>query len=365
MRYFMSFACAILLFPTIGFAQLSGTDVAPGDVCTAAQANRVMLTADADGDRKGVVLICDGTNWVVEQPTIGSTCSNGDSIVYDASTGGLSCGVPDTTAPIWITPAGTLATVDVNLSINETVAASDESGTPTYQKTAGAGWINVASNGTVSGKAPASGGTYLFTVRARDGSGNTADRNFNIIVNAGSGPTTCVNPGDTCSDGTVYAGASPDDGEDFFVRPANYPPDLPFNDGSTNYINTSLADCSGTISTCRTGESNTIALMTQDASSEPGFQYHRAARACYCLGEEHANAPDSNIPPECAGDPENTNTLDGHGHDDWYLPSIAELDVMYVNLRCPGDPNNPAWVDGITNSEGASGCPSFDGALAS
>lgn len=340
---------AVFLVSLPALAQLTGSDIAPGDACTPAQVNRVVVTADADGDGRGVVLICNGASWLVEQPTFSNSCIDGDSVTYNAATGGLSCGIADTIDPIWITPSGIITTTDVNMAILEVVSASDERGSPTFQKILGAGWINVATNGTVSGDAPAVGGTYSVTIRATDGSGNTADRTFDVVVNPPGGPAGCTNPGDVCPDGTIFAGVSPDGDVDFFATQQDLPgEDWTFNDGGSSWINTALPDCTyqGTESTCRTGESNTNILATLDSDGAGGTQIHRAALACFCLGETHTNAPNATVPSECAGDPVGTNSIDGHGFDDWYLPAPAELDVMFVNLINPSDPDNPTWQDG-------------------
>lgn len=333
-------------------AQLAGSDTAPGSSCAGFPQGASRMTADPDNDRAGITLICDGTNWVVQRPNFSGTCTNNAPITFDSVTGNLRCGPSDVIAPVWVTAAGVIATHDVNDMVNSVVAASDESGSPAYQKISGASWINVAPNGAVTGKAPATGGTYAVTVRAVDAAGNSpADRTFDIVVNPPGGPVGCVNHGDVCPDGTIYAGKTPDGNVDFFVMQQDLPGGeiYSFHSGVAGAgLNTGLPDCTngGTQSTCRTGESNTNTLVTIDSQAIVGFQIHEAALACYCLGETHANAPDGIVPPQCAGNPAGTNAFDGHGFDDWYLPAVAELDVIIVNLRNPNDLDNPTWQDG-------------------
>jgi len=103
-------------------------------------------------------------------------------------------------------------------------------------------------------------------------------------------------------------------------------------------------------------------MLADSATTTGGIDPHNAALACFCLGETHTNAPDGIVPSECTGDPQGTNALEGYGYDDWYLPSIAELDVMYVNLVSPGDLDNPTYLDGAGGG-GGSDAPN-DGPLA-
>jgi hypothetical protein len=172
------------------------------------------------------------------------------------------------------------------------------------------------------------------------------------------GPSDCPSPGQVCADGTIYVGKTPDGDVDYFALQVNTG-SFPFNGGGTGWLDTGLANCSSgsTASPCRTGEYNTGALAISDSESTAGMQIHRAAMACHCLGEEHTNAPNGVVPPECAGNPVNTNDLEGHGHDDWYLPAIAELDVMYKNLVSPSDPDNPSYADGANQGDGSTDAP--------
>jgi hypothetical protein len=58
-------------------------------------------------------------------------------------------------------------------------------------------------------------------------------------------------------------------------------------------------------------------------------------------------------------------TLDRHGYQDWYLPALAELDLMYSNLVLspPGDdPDNP--TDPNSGGGGGSNPTARDGAWA-
>lgn len=173
------------------------------------------------------------------------------------------------------------------------------------------------------------------------------------------GPADCPNPGDVCPDGTIYVGKTPDGDVDYFTTTLSAPGGYPFNDGSTTgTINSPSQDCPGgatiiSAAGCRTGEANTNATAISDSSSSAGFQPHIGPLVCYCWGEEHANAPDANVPTECVG--HSASAYDGRGHDDWYLPAIGELDVMYKNLVSPSDPDNP--ITSFTGGAGSTDAP--------
>ena len=114
--------------------------------------------------------------------------------------------------------------------------------------------------------------------------------------------------GQTCRDGSIYAGLSPDGNVAMYTTPTNLSGTYPWNNAGNSgagLVDTPLANACAS-STCDTGESNTAALVTYDAdSSIVGFQDHEAAKACY--------------------------DLTAHGHSDWYLPADNELAVLEAN----------------------------------
>ena len=127
-------------------------------------------------------------------------------------------------------------------------------------------------------------------------------------------PCPCsLTPGTSCSNGMIYAGLSPDGNVPMYTTAADAPSTYSWNDGTTNYADMALENCTdavpGTAATCRTGEANTAFLV--GATSEPDYPF---AAAEYCDG------------------------LNAHGYSDWYLPAQDELHVLWTNKNT-GDLN--------------------------
>lgn len=98
-----------------------------------------------------------------------------------------------------------------------------------------------------------------------------------------------------------------------YTTPADAPSTYSWNDGTANYTDMSMANCTdnspGSAATCQTGEANTAFLV--GATGEPDYPFEAAE---YCDG------------------------LTAHGYDDWYLPAQDELNVLYTNKNT-GDLN--------------------------
>lgn len=120
---------------------------------------------------------------------------------------------------------------------------------------------------------------------------------------------SCPNIGDICADGSVYAGLSTDGNVPIYTTPSDAPTLMTWNDGSTNFVDTAMLNCTtssptpGFGSPCQTGETNTSDLAALSGSGSPA-PYQAA---------EH-----------CDG-------LSAYGHGDWHLPAIDELYVFYTN----------------------------------
>jgi hypothetical protein len=133
---------------------------------------------------------------------------------------------------------------------------------------------------------------------------------------SGCHPCTGAAPpsiGETCTDGSVHAGLSPDGNVPMYTTPADAPSLYSWNDGTANWTNMPLEDCRaptpGPPVTCQTGETNTAFLV--GAIGEPDYPF---AAAEYCDG------------------------LSAHGYDDWYLPAQDEVNVLFTNKNT-GDLN--------------------------
>ncbi len=133
------------------------------------------------------------------------------------------------------------------------------------------------------------------------------------IHHNGGAPTGCPTIGDECSDGSVYAGVSPDGSVPMYTThcDAGMTWDGAACTGASrttfayNNANASGDTLAGTGSTTD-GDGNTVLLLSTDADSVTGgVQPHQAAQYC--------------------GD------LTALNHTDWYLPAIDELAVLRTN----------------------------------
>ena len=119
--------------------------------------------------------------------------------------------------------------------------------------------------------------------------------------------------GQTCRDGSIYAGLSTDGNVPMFTTPEDAPTTMTWNDGNTNYSDTTALDLDD-------GDGNTTIIIATDSDSvTAGTQTHDAAQYC--------------------------NDLVAHGHADWYLPAINELGVLYSGHVAIGnfDRSGAAW----------------------
>ncbi|AEP08495.1 Lcl domain-containing protein [Micavibrio aeruginosavorus] len=128
-------------------------------------------------------------------------------------------------------------------------------------------------------------------------------------------PTGCPVIGNTCNDGSIYAGLTPDGNVPMYAAASNAPTQMNWNNGTSNNIDTAIVNCtSGAQSGCDTGEANTILLAGLVNAASP----YEAATYC--------------------------SNLVAHGRSDWYLPALNELQLLYTNLYLGG-------FGGLTNHD--------------
>lgn len=141
--------------------------------------------------------------------------------------------------------------------------------------------------------------------------------NSSNYVCMAKGPCGCnPSPGDVCSDGTVYAGLTPDGNLPMYTTRCDQgrtwngatctgtKSQIYWNDGNTNHSITGITSTTD-------GDGNTAALILADSDAVTGgVQEHLAAK-------------------ECAD-------LSYGGHTDWYLPAKDELDVVNDNMDAIG-----------------------------
>ena len=239
------------------------------------------------------MVFCNGTDWI-------DMAVPGDGVLPPA----------DATDPVWSTAAGTVATINTGDALSTTVTATDDSGSVSYSKQSGAGWISVnSSTGELTGST-STANTYSITVRAEDPSGNFVDRTFDVVVQdpgPGTCPPTPSDPGDigcVMPGGEIFAG----DGN-MYVTDA----DQGTAQWSSEYVNTGADSNSD-------GASNQQWIVSNETLSEyPAFDI-------------------------CAN-------LNRHGHADWYLPALDELGIIISNRGAIAgfEGNNDYW----SSTEGA------------
>lgn len=128
-------------------------------------------------------------------------------------------------------------------------------------------------------------------------------------------PTGCPNIGNTCNDGSVYVGLSPDGNIPMYMTTAAH--QIFSTYGGFAQTGNPVCDDGGTNAACRTGAANTAALA--------------------------ALTPAQTIPRHC-------HNLVAHGNDDWYLPSRAEMFVLHqMEASVGSDLMNNEWY--FTSSE--------------
>jgi hypothetical protein len=138
-------------------------------------ANSVTFTS-ATSVTANFTLPVDGTYFLRLENNDGIACRSGTALLT----------VSD--APAWTTAAGNLGTVANGGTINFTVAATNATSFAVQSGALPGGASLNTSTGAITGTETGSTATttFTFTIRATDAQGQTADRQFNIIVSHGA-----------------------------------------------------------------------------------------------------------------------------------------------------------------------------------
>jgi hypothetical protein len=138
-------------------------------------ANSVTFTS-ATSVTANFTLPVDGTYFLRLENNDGLACRSASALLT----------VSD--APAWTTAAGNLGTVAAAGTINFTVAATDATSFAVQSGSLPGGASLNTSTGAITGTESGSTATttYTFTIRATDAQGQTADRQFNIIISHGA-----------------------------------------------------------------------------------------------------------------------------------------------------------------------------------
>jgi hypothetical protein len=248
-----------------------------------------------------VLEFCNGTGWNLIQAAACTNATPGVFSFIDQANVALST----------LTTSNIVQVTGINCAVPVTISGS---GSPQYRICSDAacatpvqGWTSSPSSITV--------GQYVQTQLTSDSAGGSPFK-ATIIIGSGASVWTVTTVGDcsgspqigtVCTDGTVYAGLTPDGNVPMYTTRCDYGQTwngtsctgsrtaLTWNNGSSNWTVTG-------VSSVTTGSLSTSTLY---ANVDAGSAYS-AAVACY--------------------------TLNANSHSTgWYLPAKAELNVLYGN----------------------------------
>lgn len=337
-------------------AQLTGADTNAGDSCAGFPNGATRINADSNTDGKAITLICNGTTWEVEKPTIVGACSDGDLISYDAASGGFTCSATCTdNTPNGFTftdnaaaTASTLTTSNIlriqGLNCQVTVTVSGE-GSPQFRICSDSGCSTVIQDWT---NTPSwlNNDNYLQLRLTTSASGGDT-RRANVFVGQGADTWDvtpigdCLGsdpvPGTVCADGTVYAGKSTDGDVKMYTTRC----DVGLTWTGTSCTGTVVithwnnGNSTGQVNTGNnsqiTGQANSAAINAVDSDSvTSGTQPHLAVQWCENLVE--------------------------NGHSDWYLPGYQELQILADNRSAIGNLNSGQFHWSSSESSASTVC---------
>lgn len=107
MRYILLLIFVVFIIPLPAWAQLTGSDTAPGDSCAGFPTGATRMSADADQDGGSVILVCDGTDWTAQSTGGGGgmtvtnpeDCDEGESPVWNSGSSEFRCPLDATPDP--------------------------------------------------------------------------------------------------------------------------------------------------------------------------------------------------------------------------------------------------------------------------
>lgn len=315
-------AFVLMLWAAPAFAQLDADFRAGGGVILGTSTT-TCVAGVAGGMRysstQGCVEVCDGSAWGC---MVTDTCDSAPAFFAFTDQNSLGTSTQYSSNIVAIT--------GMDSGCNATVSVSG-SGTPEYRVCSTSNCSSVDIAWTTSNNSVAMQGKYL---QLRATTAGTAGTTYTITASIGpvssdwnitTTPTNCSAGaiGTVCADGSVYAGTSPDGGVPMYVTRCDYNQTwsgsacintrtgITWNNGQSDWVDTSLVNC-GSVPACDvSGETNTTTLSSADSdSNDAGVQPHAAAKYC--------------------------DDLVIHGNSDWYLPSAPELNVIYANKTAIG-----------------------------
>jgi protocatechuate 3,4-dioxygenase beta subunit len=205
------------------------------------------------------------------------------------------------------------------------------------------------SDTTFTDNTGASGSGFSYRACIYDSAGNLAFGNHyvnNVLSKADPCDPIAPTVGAICGDETVFVGESADGPQNMFTTRCEHgstwdgtscvgsPTLLPWNNGNTSgYGQVLSATCTSytdTTGTCLTGKANSATVSATDSNTTVvGSQQHQAAQVC--------------------------EDLTMNGYSDWYLPSVAELQMIKNNSAAVGNVSGSSW-----SSSEASASNAFD-----
>lgn len=167
-----------------------------------------------------------GSPWLLFDPATGiisgttpATSAQG-SIEIEARdpAGNTSTRVFTTTVPgrpVFTAVEGDILAIGTSQAFQRDIQTSGATGRVLFTLVDGPAWLTAGESGTdgrgvISGTGPSSNGFHPFTLRATSLAGDSSERSFFLrsVVGLDNALFSCLTPGSTCADGTIYVGTT-------------------------------------------------------------------------------------------------------------------------------------------------------------